>query len=86
MYIYSKLCGLDTESCGDRSAPKNISRDSSVGRASDRRSEGPRFDPGSRHVFLHYPWRVLAKAKACARELLEQGADCDYFYFYYHYY
>ena len=24
-------------------------RDSSVGRASDRRSEGPRFDPGSRH-------------------------------------
>ena len=31
------------------------SRDSSVGRASDRRSEGPRFDPGSRHflIFLH---------------------------------
>ena len=27
------------------------SRDSSVGRASDRRSEGPRFDPGSRHIF-----------------------------------
>ena len=26
-------------------------RDSSVGRASDRRSEGPRFDPGSRHHF-----------------------------------
>ena len=26
------------------------SRDSSVGRASDRRSEGPRFDLGSRHV------------------------------------
>ena len=32
------------------------SRDSSVGRASDRRSEGPRFDPGSRHflIFLHH--------------------------------
>ena len=27
-------------------------RDSSVGRASDRRSEGPRFDPGSRHSFF----------------------------------
>ena len=27
------------------------SRDSSVGRAPDRRSEGPRFDPGSRHLF-----------------------------------
>ena len=27
-----------------------LSRDSSVGRASDRRSEGPRFDPGSRHM------------------------------------
>ena len=26
------------------------SRDSSVGRASDRRSEGPQFDPGPRHV------------------------------------
>ena len=28
---------------------RNMSRDSSAGRASDRRSEGPRFDPGSRH-------------------------------------
>ena len=28
------------------------SRDSSVGRASDWRSEGPRFDPGSRHFFF----------------------------------
>ena len=28
-------------------------RDSSVGRASDRRSEGPRFDPGSRHLFCY---------------------------------
>ena len=28
-------------------------RDSSVGRASDRRSEGPRFDPGSRHTFTY---------------------------------
>ena len=28
----------------------NMSRDSSAGRASDRRSEGPRFDPGSRHA------------------------------------
>ena len=28
----------------------DMSRDSSVGRASDRRSQGPRFDPGSRHV------------------------------------
>ena len=27
------------------------SRDSSVGRALDWRSKGPRFDPGSRHVF-----------------------------------
>ena len=30
-------------------AQSDCSRDSSVGRASDRRSEGPRFDPGSRH-------------------------------------
>ena len=29
----------------------SMSRDSSAGRASDRRSEGPRFDPGSRHSF-----------------------------------
>ena len=28
------------------------SRDSSVGRASDRRFEGPQFDPGSRHCCL----------------------------------
>ena len=28
---------------------RRSSRDSSAGRASDRRSEGPRFDPGSRH-------------------------------------
>ena len=44
-------------------------RDSSVGRASDRRSEGPRFDPGSRHfssfasaarsIFLTRPLRFL---------------------------
>ena len=31
-------------------AHADICRDSSVGRASDRRSEGPRFDPGSRHL------------------------------------
>ena len=30
---------------------KFSSRDSSAGRASDRRSEGPRFDPGSRQRF-----------------------------------
>ena len=29
--------------------PTASSRDSSAGRASDRRSEGPRFNPGSRH-------------------------------------
>ena len=29
---------------------EDMSRDSSAGRASDRRSEGPRFDPGSRHA------------------------------------
>jgi hypothetical protein len=42
----------------------SISRDSSVGRASDRRSEGPRFDPGSRHL-LACSLRVLSKARIC---------------------
>ena len=39
------------------------SRDSSVGRASDQRSEGPQFDPGSRHcmtgvILLCIGWQV----------------------------
>ena len=33
-------------------------RDSSVGRASGRRSEGPRFDPGSRHLMARRRWRL----------------------------
>ncbi len=33
-------------------------RDSSVGRASGRRSEGPRFDPGSRHLMARRCWRL----------------------------
>ena len=41
-------------------------RDSSVGRASDRRSEGPRLDPGSRHS--------LSKLGALSRSLL-RAAD-----------
>ena len=39
---------FDLCACGQRSFATIRRRDSSVGRASDRRSEGPRFDPGSR--------------------------------------
>ena len=38
--------GLDLQHLGQ----SWYGRDSSAGRASDRRSEGPRFDPGSRHA------------------------------------
>ena len=38
-------------------APGETCRDSSVGRALDWRSKGPRFDPGSRHLFLHIPYK-----------------------------
>jgi hypothetical protein len=42
----------------------SISRDSSVGRASVRRSEGPWFEPGPRH-FLACSLHVLSKAQTC---------------------
>ena len=66
-------------------APCNGSRDSSVGRASDRRSEGPRFDPGSRHIFNLWgvgsrctcccmPQRTLLRHSSCREQPLERGA------------
>ena len=38
---------LHGATCIANRSPHLLSRDSSVGRASDRRSEGPRLDPGS---------------------------------------
>ena len=40
------------------------SRDSSVGRASDRRSEGPRSNPGSRHERCGQPRRLASSSSA----------------------
>ena len=37
----------------------SLCRDSSVGRASHRRSEGPRFDPGSRHCCYSPNWKII---------------------------
>ncbi len=60
------VCGLRT--CARKRATVwefqagGCSRDSSAGRASDRRSEGPRFDPGSRHVcdLARWLWCLVA--------------------------
>ena len=43
-----------------RTSAKFSSRDSSAGRASDRRSEGPRFDPGSRQLLRTQWWAPAA--------------------------
>ena len=66
---------IATCSCDKNAAQSDCSRDSSVGRASDRRSEGPRFDPGSRHILqegegrgegrqLAIPWHLWLNCAA----------------------
>ena len=40
---------------------QQLRRDSSVGRASDWRSEGPWFNPGSRHYGHHRPFKISWK-------------------------
>ena len=41
-------------------------RDSSAGKASDRRSEGRRFDPGSGHAFMYLTWCLGLWFRTCA--------------------
>ena len=48
-----------------RMSPPQLSRDSSVGRASDWRSEGHWFDPGSWHYFL-FSLLLLPEISGCS--------------------
>ena len=64
---------------------RNMSRDSSAGRLSDRRSEGPWFDPGSRH-FVSLQWqllRILAAHRVAPSqsEVLLSGSCCPRSFF-----
>ena len=53
-------------SCPISEVLKSSSRDSSVGRASDWRSEGPWFNPGSRHF-----WTTVQKRYSASKPHLE---------------
>ena len=71
MYIHCTLCRLSVSNDLKFDAirlvitrkfqqlPLGECRDSSVGRASDWRSEGPRFNPGSRHFFFSFSSHFL---------------------------
>ena len=57
-----------------------ISRDSSVGRALDWRSKGPRFDPGSRQLHFCSPCHTNLFAKKCRPTWGSNPRPWDFFF------
>ena len=52
------------------------SRDSSVGRAADRRSEGPQFDPGSRHCMVGFRLLCVGWQVSCLILAMVHTREC----------